>query len=81
MRLPPAPDRERGQTGLSVAFDLPTQMGRVITSYSIHYTKLYEMQRTNAAKPAYDAYDEGRKALSEKKLDEALSLANKALDP
>jgi len=38
------------------------------------------MRRTNAAKPAYDAYDEGRKALSEKKLDEALTLANKALD-
>jgi len=38
------------------------------------------MQRTRAAKPAYDAYDEGRKALSEKKTDEALALANKALD-
>ena len=38
------------------------------------------MQKTRAAKPAYDAYDEGRKALSEKKTDEALALANKALD-
>jgi len=38
------------------------------------------MQKTRAAKPAYDAYDEGRKALSEKKVDEALALANKALD-
>lgn len=37
------------------------------------------MQKTRAAKPAYDAYDEGRKALSEKKPDEALRLANKAL--
>ena len=37
------------------------------------------MQETRAAKPAYDAYDEGRKALSEDKVDEALSLANKAL--
>ncbi|MGB5624633.1 MAG: M48 family metalloprotease, partial [Woeseiaceae bacterium] len=37
------------------------------------------MQKTRAAKPAYDAYDEGRKALSEKKTDEALALANKAL--
>jgi predicted Zn-dependent protease len=37
------------------------------------------MQKTRAAKPAYDAYDEGRKALSEKKSDEALTLANKAL--
>ena len=38
------------------------------------------MQKTRAAKPAYDAYDEGRKALAEDKVDEALSLANKALD-
>ncbi|MGB5492378.1 MAG: M48 family metalloprotease [Woeseiaceae bacterium] len=37
------------------------------------------MQKTRAAKPAYDAYDEGRKALAEKKTDEALALANKAL--
>ncbi len=37
------------------------------------------MQATRAAEPAYEAYDEGRKALSEKKLDEALALANKAL--
>ncbi len=37
------------------------------------------MQKTRAAKPAYDAYDEGRKALAEKKPDEALTLANKAL--
>ncbi len=37
------------------------------------------MQKTRAAKPAYDAYDEGRKALSEKKIDEALALSNKAL--
>jgi predicted Zn-dependent protease len=37
------------------------------------------MQKTRAAKPAYDAYDEGRKALSEKKTDEALALANEAI--
>ena len=37
------------------------------------------MQKTRAVKPAYDAHDEGRKALSEKKIDEALALANKAL--
>lgn len=37
------------------------------------------MRETRAAKPAYDAYDEGRKALSEKRTDEALTLANKAL--
>ncbi len=38
------------------------------------------MQRTRAAKPAYEAYDEGRKALAEDNLDEALALANKALN-
>jgi len=38
------------------------------------------MKKTLAAKPAYDAYDEGRKALSEKRTDEALALANKAID-
>jgi len=32
-----------------------------------------------AAKPAYEAYDKGRKALGEKKNDEALALANEAL--
>ena len=37
------------------------------------------MQKTLEAKPAYDAYDEGREALGEKNNDEALSLANKAL--
>jgi len=37
------------------------------------------MQKTMAAKPAYDAYDNGRKALGEKKPDEALVLANEAL--
>jgi predicted Zn-dependent protease len=38
------------------------------------------IKKTLAAKPAYDIYDDGRKALSEKKADEALALANKALD-
>jgi predicted Zn-dependent protease len=38
------------------------------------------IKKTLAVKPAYDAYDEGRKALSDKKADGALVLANKALD-
>jgi len=38
------------------------------------------IKKTLAAKPAYDAYDDGRKALSDKNADEALVLANKALD-
>lgn len=37
------------------------------------------MARTMQLKPAYDAYDEGRKALAEKKLEEALASANTAL--
>jgi predicted Zn-dependent protease len=38
------------------------------------------MQKTLETKPAYDAYDEGRDALGEKDTEEALALANKALD-
>ncbi len=38
------------------------------------------MQKTMDAKPAYDAYDAGRKALADENPDEALALANKALD-
>jgi predicted Zn-dependent protease len=37
------------------------------------------MQKTMAAKPAYDAYDKGREALADEKADEALTLANEAL--
>jgi predicted Zn-dependent protease len=37
------------------------------------------MKTTMAAKPAYEAYDNGRKALGEEKADEALALANEAL--
>ena len=41
-----------GQTGLNVAFDLPTH---VITSYSIHYTKLYDMAREKMMREKPDA--------------------------
>ena len=37
------------------------------------------MERTMAAVPAYEAYDEGRKALGDKNTDEALAHAEKAL--
>ena len=37
------------------------------------------IQQALDAKPAYDLYDEGRKALAEDRKDEALSLANEAL--
>jgi predicted Zn-dependent protease len=38
------------------------------------------MQKTMSVKPAYDAYDEGSKALAEEKTDEALALAEKAIE-
>jgi tetratricopeptide (TPR) repeat protein len=38
------------------------------------------MKKTMAVKPAYDAYDEGRKALADEKSEEALALANKAIE-
>jgi len=38
------------------------------------------MQSTMDAKPAYDAHDEGRKALADEKYDEALAFAKKAID-
>ena len=38
------------------------------------------MQKTMAVKPAYDVYDEGRKALAEEDTDEALALAEKAIE-
>jgi predicted Zn-dependent protease len=38
------------------------------------------MARTLQLKPAYETYDKGRKALAEKKTDEALGLADKALE-
>ncbi len=38
------------------------------------------MRKTMGTIPAYKAYDDGRKALAEEKIDEALAFANKALD-
>jgi predicted Zn-dependent protease len=38
------------------------------------------MQKTTAAKPAYDAYDEGREALADKKPDLAIDQADKAIE-
>ncbi len=38
------------------------------------------MRQTMRTKPAYDAYDEGRKALAEKDVAKALELANRALN-
>jgi predicted Zn-dependent protease len=38
------------------------------------------LSKTRSALPAYEAHDDGRKALAEEKTDEALALANKAID-
>lgn len=68
------PSQERVNTNIATAAALPAGGKTGEAEYQ------RAMQKTRAAKPAYDAYDEGRKALSEKKLDEALRLSNKALD-
>ena len=68
------PSQERVQANIATAATLPA--GGI--SGRDEYQAM--MKKTMARKPAYDAYDEGRKALSEKKTDEALALANKAID-
>ena len=68
------PSRERVDTNIQTARSLPAGGIRGEREYQAI------MRKANAAKPAYEAYDEGRKALSEKKVDEAAALAEKALD-
>ena len=68
------PSQERVDTNLQTARSLPAGGIRGEREYQAI------MRKSNAAKPAYEAYDEGRKALSEKKIDEAAALAEKALD-
>jgi len=68
------PSRERVDTNIETARSLPQGGTRGEREYQAI------MRKANAAKPAYEAYDEGRKALSEKKIDEAAALAEKALD-
>jgi len=68
------PSQERVQANKATAAALPKggDMGRD------RYQAM--MRQTMSTIPAYKAYDEGRKALSENKIDEALALSNKALD-
>ena len=68
------PSNERVQANIATAATLPSggEQGRD------RYQAM--MQKTMSTMPAYKAYDEGRKALSENKIDEALRLANEALD-
>ena len=68
------PSRERVEANRKTASKLPAGGIRGEDSFRL------ALQKTLDTKPAYDAYDEGRKALSEKKTEEALTLANKALD-
>lgn len=68
------PSQERVNANIKTATTLPT--GGTLGADSFRLA----MQQTLDTKPAYDAYDEGRKALAEKNTDEALTLVNKALD-
>jgi predicted Zn-dependent protease len=67
------PSAERVETNIATAATLPAggESGR--DEYQA------AMRKTMSAKPAYEAYDEGRKALAEDKIEEALGLANTAL--
>jgi predicted Zn-dependent protease len=67
------PSRERVQANVATAATLPKGGEQGVDAFQA------VMRKTMNTIPAYEAYDEGRKALSEKKIDEALGLANKAL--
>lgn len=69
---PPSRDRVRANQATAAALPAGGDLGR--DAYQA------AMRQTLLTKPAYDAYDEGRKALAENKIDEALTLANKALN-
>ena len=67
------PSRERVEANRATAATLPAGFeGKAEYSAA--------MARTMQRKPAYEAYDEGRKALSEERLDDALAKAVAALD-
>lgn len=68
------PSRERVEANRATAARLPAGgfVGKAEYSAAI--------ARTMQLKPAYETYDEGRKALAEKELDVALARANEALD-
>jgi predicted Zn-dependent protease len=67
------PSRERVEANRATAAGLPAGGMRGASEYS------KAMARTRQLKPAYEAYDEGRKALGAKNLDVALAKANEAL--
>ncbi|MEL7187626.1 MAG: M48 family metalloprotease, partial [Pseudomonadota bacterium] len=68
------PSRERVEANRRTAATLPGGGVRGVDSYQA------AMRQTMRTQPAYEAYDEGRKALSEKKYDEAIKHAETALN-
>ena len=67
------PSRERVRANKATAEALPAVGTVGLDAYR------QALAKTMRVKPAYDAYDAGRKALSEKRVDEALQLAKEAL--
>jgi predicted Zn-dependent protease len=67
------PSRERVAANRKMAASLPPGGIQGVDRYQA------AMQKTMGVKPAYDAYDEGRKALADKKTGEALAAAEKAI--
>ncbi len=67
------PSRERVQANIATAATLPRGGIRGEREYQA------AMRKTMQTKPAYEVYDEGRKALAEKDLDTALAKANEAI--
>ena len=68
------PSRERVEANRRTAATLPPGGRKGVDEFQA------AMRNTLRTAPAYEAYDEGRKALSEGRADEALTLANKALN-
>lgn len=68
------PSQERVNRNKATAATLPAG-GRLGTE---DYQAI--MRQTRKTQPAYEAYDKGRKALSEKNAEQALTFANQALD-
>jgi predicted Zn-dependent protease len=68
------PSRERVQANIDTAKSLPQGGMRGEREYQA------ALQKTRDLKPAYDAYDEGRKVLADENFDAALAKANEALD-
>ena len=68
---PPSEERVRANTDMAAALSAGGDTG------ADRFRAV--MEKTNAAKPAYDAYDEGREALADEKPDLAIEKANKAI--